>query len=368
MDTHPGEPTMAQGPLDSVRDDLLSDPSDAGRVQEAAEVLREIARSAYEAARNDLSQLAELMANLLSIATSLDAESAAEESAALVDFVREGLPVLQDSLDDADGGSDAIQHLMQEALRPLGRLSGAGGRAGRPHGPGLGCGPLPTENAEEEVTSPAPEQIGAILDSLAAIPADPGPPPEAAAACADPRGVRAVRRAVARDGDGLLDDQLVVDPEIREAYLDDAQRCLASIEASLLAFENDSANRQPLHQVCRELHTLKGASASVGMSRLAQFLHQVEDDLQRTCEQPGGVEIEPILQCVDVVRRQMQGCGSDSPGPPSSSAAAQRTFRPRPGCIRRRTAIRPGLRSRQGRSARSPDGHVGRTGDAAQSP
>lgn len=96
------------------------------------------------------------------------------------------------------------------------------------------------------------------------------------------------------------------DPEIREAYTDDARRCLSSIETSLLAYEEQPLHSQPLQQLCRDLHTLKGASASVGLDKLAHFLHQVEDDLQSACENnTGAVDLQPIFQVVDAVREQM---------------------------------------------------------------
>ena len=241
----------------------------------------------------------------------------------------------------------------------------------REKGPDAGMHPSRKPRSRRSRHCPSPARSGRFSIPWLLCPPNPARRPKSIRDHA-PLAVHASRRRrppIATDGTAPLDDQLVLDPEIREAYLDDAQRCLASIEASLLAFESDSSNRQPLQQVCRELHTLKGASASVGMSQLAQFLHQVEDDLQSACEQPGGVEIEPILQCVDVVRRQIRSSGSEVRAALRLAVAQESRSGPlvKMPFIEAGT-IRSGLCPRQGGSTRSADGHVGRTGDAPKPP
>lgn len=69
-----------------------------------------------------------------------------------------------------------------------------------------------------------------------------------------------------------------LDPELREAFLDDATGCLGTIEASLLTLEQNPEDRNALGQICRELHTLKGAAGSVGLEKMADELHQLEDE------------------------------------------------------------------------------------------
>ncbi len=309
MDTHPGSMSTAQGPLEFLRNELLTDASDLSRVHDAVSVLREISHSASEAACSELSQLAGLLANLLAIAESLGESSDGEELHSIVDFVRQRLPILQEGLEDAGRASDGLRQLTDEARQRWGDCLELMDEIDVEE-PEAWNIPVADTEVEEEPPLPEPGQIGMILDSLVAVGEEPemeargndasSPSAQPPVAESDPN--------VAPPTDVSAQDQLVLDPEIREAYLDDARRCLASIEAALLDFESDSNNRQPLQQVCRELHTLKGASASVGMSQLAQFLHQVEDDLQLACERSGAIEIEPILQCVDVIRQQMERC------------------------------------------------------------
>ncbi len=62
------------------------------------------------------------------------------------------------------------------------------------------------------------------------------------------------------------------------------KRCLASMEKSVLALEDAPEQREPLKQLCRELHTLKGASGTVGLHPMADYLHHIEDALQACCK------------------------------------------------------------------------------------
>lgn len=116
--------------------------------------------------------------------------------------------------------------------------------------------------------------------------------------------------------ESLPDAGYIEDAEMRVAYLDDAQRCLASMEQSVLLLETSPQQREPLHQICRELHTLKGASGTVGLHPLAEHLHHVEDSLQECCHSADRLpDVECILQCVDLVRTQVHALQSSVSNP-----------------------------------------------------
>ena len=70
-----------------------------------------------------------------------------------------------------------------------------------------------------------------------------------------------------------------LDAELREAFMDDAGQCVAAMEDAILSFETNPSDPEPLRLIGRELHTLKGASASVGLEGLAEYLHAVEDSI-----------------------------------------------------------------------------------------
>jgi chemosensory pili system protein ChpA (sensor histidine kinase/response regulator) len=110
-----------------------------------------------------------------------------------------------------------------------------------------------------------------------------------------------------------------LDPELREAFLDDASSCVSSMEDALLRLESDPSDSDSLNQICRELHTLKGASGSVGLSKLADQLHQLEDSLRDDLTAGRSPSIDSLLQSVDSIRCQISG--SDQPSPQSTPAA-----------------------------------------------
>ena len=111
--------------------------------------------------------------------------------------------------------------------------------------------------------------------------------------------------------------ELAMDEEMLAAYLDDAMRCLTSMEQAALALEESPNDKSSIEQFCRELHTLKGASAMVGLSDLASHMHELESDLQANFVDGGTVETERLFETVDRVRNEITVIGSlpaESPG------------------------------------------------------
>ncbi len=108
---------------------------------------------------------------------------------------------------------------------------------------------------------------------------------------------------------------LINDNELLEAFLDDAVRCLDSMEKCTMAVEATPEDTQSLTQFCRELHTLKGASASVGLSDLATYLHNLESSLDASSGQdPIQVKVESMFTAVDRMRAEITRLGSNGPG------------------------------------------------------
>lgn len=63
----------------------------------------------------------------------------------------------------------------------------------------------------------------------------------------------------------------------REIFLQEATDLLQELDDALLALEASPDSPERIHGVFRPLHTLKGSSATGGMTDLAAFLHRVED-------------------------------------------------------------------------------------------
>lgn len=88
------------------------------------------------------------------------------------------------------------------------------------------------------------------------------------------------------------------------------------MEKSVLALESEPTQAEPVRQFCRELHTLKGASATVGLSGLATFLHNLETKLVSLFD-GDQCQAEPdlLLNAVDTIRDRIESLSQPSSSP-----------------------------------------------------
>ncbi|MGB4712024.1 MAG: response regulator [Fuerstiella sp.] len=106
--------------------------------------------------------------------------------------------------------------------------------------------------------------------------------------------------------------EVIDDPEMAAAFADDAQQCLGEMESSLLSLDTGSDSAAALLNFCRQLHTLKGASGTVGLSQLAKYLHDVESYLDATANSK--VDVDALLKCLDTIRFQLDAIGVSGHG------------------------------------------------------
>ncbi len=96
-----------------------------------------------------------------------------------------------------------------------------------------------------------------------------------------------------------------IEPEMMEAFTLDADAALSASETALLYLERNPRDRTQLRALFRHFHTLKGAAAAVGLTRIAEQLHAGETLLETVIESPveHGAEriIELLLELVDSV-------------------------------------------------------------------
>lgn len=102
-------------------------------------------------------------------------------------------------------------------------------------------------------------------------------------------------------------DYVDIDAELREAFMDDATRGLESMEQALLDLESRPGDDGPVKTIGRELHTIKGASACIGMSNLASYIHDIEELIRETQDARQAVSPELLLPHVDVIRARVDG-------------------------------------------------------------
>jgi chemotaxis protein histidine kinase CheA/CheY-like chemotaxis protein len=134
-----------------------------------------------------------------------------------------------------------------------------------------------------------------------------------------------VRRDDSDSFDVLPDDasiaDMCADADLRDAFLHDAATCLAAIEQAILELETNPTSAENRRQICRQLHTLKGASASVGLSKLSKYLHEVEESIERSCNDGELFDADELLRAVDAVRGHVGALDPSAAAVPISTAA-----------------------------------------------
>jgi two-component system, chemotaxis family, sensor kinase CheA len=91
--------------------------------------------------------------------------------------------------------------------------------------------------------------------------------------------------------------------DLRHVFLQEAEERLAAIEQALIELERHPAAAEPLNEVFRSAHTIKGGAATVGFDHTAEYAHLLEDALDAMRE--GAVtsqRITLLLQAVDAMR------------------------------------------------------------------
>lgn len=101
-------------------------------------------------------------------------------------------------------------------------------------------------------------------------------------------------------------DEVEVDADLFEAFMDDASRGLENIEQALLDLESNPGDSTQITIIGRELHTIKGASATVGWANLAAFIHEVEELIRRTIDANDAITSELLLSHADVIRARVE--------------------------------------------------------------
>ena len=91
--------------------------------------------------------------------------------------------------------------------------------------------------------------------------------------------------------------------ELAEAFLDDAARGLASLDQAVLDFETNHNRTEALGIIGRELHTLKGASAIVGLTDMSRYLHDIEELVQAPSQDSRAIT-DSLLECISTIRQQ----------------------------------------------------------------
>ncbi len=96
-------------------------------------------------------------------------------------------------------------------------------------------------------------------------------------------------------------------------FLEEAREHLQTLNSSLLDLENDPANLSVLDEIFRSAHTIKGMSATMGFTVMAELTHEMENvlDLLRKGVFPADHAILDVLfRCVDTLEQLVEHVSS----------------------------------------------------------
>jgi two-component system, chemotaxis family, sensor kinase CheA len=104
-----------------------------------------------------------------------------------------------------------------------------------------------------------------------------------------------------------------IDSEFLEIFRDEASDRLDAMVAALLSVEAGAGTAETIDSLLREVHTIKGSAAAVGLEAVGAIAHAAEDVLTGARDagalDPG--RVEPLLQAVDALRRIIGGGTAD---------------------------------------------------------
>lgn len=326
------EPLTFDGdPVAAIATELAAEPWSGDRCRSAEAGLIAMAEAAREADRVDIAEAASLLGAVLGFVASAEGHAEGQSSGELdeaVAFVRDRFSIVQDAwqTDGTNGLAELIgetRHRFEDWItviderRPVEVQDTSSWDADWDE-LSLEDGDCNDENAQQQiaallaaVSEPGSDGSGPVASETPVAPATPTPPAKDDSNRSSPNDIP--------DDSPDVTTIVDLDQELLEAFLDDAQRCLASMEEAAIAFESNPGDVASVKQICRELHTIKGASASVGMEELASYVHQAEDHLQAGIAGEGaGLSADFILTTVDEVRRRIgQITPSTSAGSPN---------------------------------------------------
>ncbi len=98
-------------------------------------------------------------------------------------------------------------------------------------------------------------------------------------------------------------------PELFDEFVDLANEQLQLIENQLLVLEKDSQNDEPINDVMRYLHSIKGASSNLELEDMGHLVHTVENIMSSVRSKMillSDKVIDLLLQAIDVAKLHLE--------------------------------------------------------------
>ena len=102
------------------------------------------------------------------------------------------------------------------------------------------------------------------------------------------------------------------DPEtaamLRDLFADEAAEHMEAITAAMMRLGRQPTDRSPIQDVLRKAHTLKGSASTVGLPRISEAAHQLEERLVELEGEPlSGAVVTQLHRAVEQLRRMVEG-------------------------------------------------------------
>ena len=97
--------------------------------------------------------------------------------------------------------------------------------------------------------------------------------------------------------------------ELLQDFFAEAEQQVENLESNILVIENDPNNHDSIDEIFRAAHTLKGGSATVEMTELSTFCHDVEDLLDALRGGTASVTepiVDVLLTSIDTIKAMLE--------------------------------------------------------------
>jgi two-component system chemotaxis sensor kinase CheA len=98
-------------------------------------------------------------------------------------------------------------------------------------------------------------------------------------------------------------------------FLEESREHLQTLNSCVLDLENDPENLSVLSEIFRSAHTIKGMSATMGFTTIAELTHEMENilDLLRKGQLKASHDIiDTIFKCVDTLEQLVESVATNS--------------------------------------------------------
>ena len=105
--------------------------------------------------------------------------------------------------------------------------------------------------------------------------------------------------------------------QYKELFIEEAQENLQGLNQALLQLEKEPSDVEPLNEIFRLAHTIKGMAATMGYDDMALLAHSMEDLLDELRQ--GTLEVEPqlfdlLFECLDALGTMLEDVVADREG------------------------------------------------------